>query len=233
MRFLNTIFVALSTLLALAFAQDGGNPINYPTAGSQVQPGDTVTITWDPTTPGTVSLVLRRGPSENLVDVDTIVTDTENDGQYEWVVPDNLVQGSDYAIEITWTTGNNYSAKFTVNSSVTASETATRTTTAPTGQRNATVTATDISTMPTISGNHTTTKRPTTKPTSLETISSMEPTDKKNKPTNTATPTGKNSSETTAKATTSGTGVPDSSSVVNTVSSVLALVIAGIWALAL
>ena len=75
MRFLNTIFVALSTLLALAFAQDGGNPINYPTAGSQVQPGDTVTITWDPTTPGTVSLVLRMGPSENLVDVDTIVSE--------------------------------------------------------------------------------------------------------------------------------------------------------------
>lgn len=43
------------------------------------------TITWEPTTPNTISLILLRGPSSNVVPISTIVTGITNSGSYAWI----------------------------------------------------------------------------------------------------------------------------------------------------
>ena len=64
-----TLFI--SALAALAAAQSSPNPISAPTGGT-IQAGAATTITWTPTTPGTVTLVLRSGSSNDLSTVATI-----------------------------------------------------------------------------------------------------------------------------------------------------------------
>lgn len=46
---------------------------------------------WDPTTKGTVTLVLLKGPSSNAVPQYPIVEKTENDGTFVWTPSDSLV----------------------------------------------------------------------------------------------------------------------------------------------
>ncbi|KXT08122.1 hypothetical protein AC579_21 [Pseudocercospora musae] len=70
--------------------QPKGNPISQPGLNSVVPAGKPFTITWEPTTPGTVTLVLLKGPSENAVPQYPIVEKTENDGSYVWTPKDDL-----------------------------------------------------------------------------------------------------------------------------------------------
>lgn len=61
-----------------------GNPISQPGLNTIVPVDQSFTITWDPTTEGTVSLVLLKGPAENLIPVWTIAEKVENSGSYTW-----------------------------------------------------------------------------------------------------------------------------------------------------
>ena len=61
-----------------------GNPISQPGLNTIVPVGETFTITWEPTTQGTVSLVLLKGPAENLIPVYAIAEKIENSGTYTW-----------------------------------------------------------------------------------------------------------------------------------------------------
>ena len=61
-----------------------GNPISQPGLNTIVPVGETFTITWEPTTQGTVSLVLLKGPAENLIPVYAIAEKIENSGSYTW-----------------------------------------------------------------------------------------------------------------------------------------------------
>jgi len=56
----------VSALAALAAAQSAPNPITAPTGGMVVQAGEATTITWTPTTQGTVTLELRSGSANDL-----------------------------------------------------------------------------------------------------------------------------------------------------------------------
>ncbi|KAL9532807.1 hypothetical protein SMMN14_03380 [Sphaerulina musiva] len=67
-----------------------GNPISQPGLNSVVPVGEGFTITWNPTTQGTVTLVLLKGPSENAVPQYAIVEKTENDGSYVWTPSTDL-----------------------------------------------------------------------------------------------------------------------------------------------
>ncbi|KAF2836411.1 hypothetical protein M501DRAFT_917261, partial [Patellaria atrata CBS 101060] len=42
------------------------NPFHIPREGLNFEAGETTEISWDPTTDGTVTLILRSGPSGNL-----------------------------------------------------------------------------------------------------------------------------------------------------------------------
>ncbi|EAW08365.1 GPI anchored serine-threonine rich protein [Aspergillus clavatus NRRL 1] len=89
MRF---ITLAVSSLVALASAYTEpnyakpplGNPILKPGLNEQVSAGKSYTIEWTPTTEGTVSLVLLRGPSTNVVPIDTLAEAIPNSGHFVW-----------------------------------------------------------------------------------------------------------------------------------------------------
>ncbi|KAI9376530.1 Ser-Thr-rich glycosyl-phosphatidyl-inositol-anchored membrane family-domain-containing protein [Aspergillus egyptiacus] len=90
MRFTTTTL--FSTLLALAAAYTtpdysqppSGNAILKPGLGELVPVGKPYTITWEPTTEGQISLVLLRGPSTNVVPIETLAENIPNDGEYSW-----------------------------------------------------------------------------------------------------------------------------------------------------
>ncbi|KAB8072086.1 Ser-Thr-rich glycosyl-phosphatidyl-inositol-anchored membrane family-domain-containing protein [Aspergillus leporis] len=89
MRF---ILAAISAFAALATAHTNpdynqsptGNPIYTPSLNEQVQAGKPYSITWNPTTQGKVSLVLLRGPSNNVQPLDTIAEQIDNTGSFTW-----------------------------------------------------------------------------------------------------------------------------------------------------
>nr|POF17494.1 hypothetical protein CFP56_12908 [Quercus suber] len=55
-----------------------------------VSAGKDYTINWDPTTQGTVSVVLLKGPSSDVVPQYAIAEKIQNSGSYTWSVKDDL-----------------------------------------------------------------------------------------------------------------------------------------------
>lgn len=55
------IFLAFSALAAVVAAQTNANPFNIPASGYQFTAGKPTTLSWDPTTGGTVTLKLQWG----------------------------------------------------------------------------------------------------------------------------------------------------------------------------
>ncbi|EGE86931.2 hypothetical protein BDDG_09882 [Blastomyces dermatitidis ATCC 18188] len=55
------IYLAVTAFAAVVAAQSNGNPFNVPSDGYQFVAGKPTTVTWEPTTPGTVSLRLQMG----------------------------------------------------------------------------------------------------------------------------------------------------------------------------
>jgi len=64
MRFFSLAFAALATVASYVTAQE--NPIIFPGTGDSLSAGKPYSITWKPTTQGSVTLTLRYGPSRNL-----------------------------------------------------------------------------------------------------------------------------------------------------------------------
>ncbi|KAE8151875.1 Ser-Thr-rich glycosyl-phosphatidyl-inositol-anchored membrane family-domain-containing protein [Aspergillus avenaceus] len=95
MRFL---YAAISALAALATAHTdpdtsqapSGNPIYTPSLNEQVPVGKPYSITWNPTTEAAVSVVLLRGPSTNVVPIDTLAEQIPNSGKFEWTPSTSL-----------------------------------------------------------------------------------------------------------------------------------------------
>lgn len=94
-----SLALALSALLILTSAQgcaqkpsgaNIGNPIGAPGLNQQVPVGTPFTITWTPTTPGNVALVLLRGPSTNVLPIACITESIPNTGKFVWTPPSSL-----------------------------------------------------------------------------------------------------------------------------------------------
>jgi hypothetical protein len=83
------LFAGLAAAQHAAVGDPSGNPITRPL--NEVVPAcKAFTITWQPTTPNSVSLVLLRGPSTNVVPLQTIVVGIANSGSYVWTPPSSL-----------------------------------------------------------------------------------------------------------------------------------------------
>lgn len=81
--------------LASAYTQPvgdtpSGNPIVKPSLGEVVPVGTPYTINWNPTTQGTVTLVLLRGPSTNVIPLYPIAEKVANTGSYVWTPSTSL-----------------------------------------------------------------------------------------------------------------------------------------------
>lgn len=84
-------------------AEPEGNPITEPITGVIVPAGQPFEITWTPTTSGTVTLVLLKGPSTNAVPQYAIVENIPNSGSYSWTPSTKLAPSSDatgYGIQL-------------------------------------------------------------------------------------------------------------------------------------
>jgi hypothetical protein len=70
MRFSTSAFLAIAAAPLLAFAlggdSNGSNPFNVPPESFNTEAGDSVNLTWKPTTQGTVTIYLRSGASNAL-----------------------------------------------------------------------------------------------------------------------------------------------------------------------
>ncbi|KAI5212540.1 hypothetical protein AUEXF2481DRAFT_5623 [Aureobasidium subglaciale EXF-2481] len=117
MRFSTQTLVALLASPLLAFAASENKFTNSDYNG--ITAGQTFNIKWDPTTSGTVSLILRSGASNNLTPGVYVAQGISNSGSYSWSVPSDITRGSDYALEIvddSNTSNVNYTPQFVVDS---------------------------------------------------------------------------------------------------------------------
>ncbi|GIJ85933.1 hypothetical protein Asppvi_004804 [Aspergillus pseudoviridinutans] len=67
-----------------------GNAIVKPGLNEQVPAGKPYTIEWDPTTTGPISLVLLRGPSNNVLPIATLADNIPNSGSFSWTPSTSL-----------------------------------------------------------------------------------------------------------------------------------------------
>lgn len=67
-----SFIVALLGAPFLVLAQSDANPFNNPSGGYSATAGKPLTLSWKPTTDGTVSLILRSGNSGDLAEGTTI-----------------------------------------------------------------------------------------------------------------------------------------------------------------
>ncbi|TKA60116.1 hypothetical protein B0A49_10843 [Cryomyces minteri] len=112
-----------AAVLAQTFA-DYQNPFNIPSTGIAFTAGQPTTLNWQPTTSGTVTLVVRQGASNNLAQGAIIQSSIPNSGSYTWTPPSDIVRGSDYTIEIVDDTNpsrTNYTPYFVIDSANTVS----------------------------------------------------------------------------------------------------------------
>ncbi|KAI9677907.1 MAG: hypothetical protein M1829_002404 [Trizodia sp. TS-e1964] len=72
------------------------NPFAIPPSGLSFKAGSTGTISWTPTTSGTVTLILRSGASTSLNTGTTIASKIPNSGSLSFSIPSDIVRGSDY-----------------------------------------------------------------------------------------------------------------------------------------
>ncbi|KAL9611797.1 MAG: hypothetical protein Q9167_003565 [Letrouitia subvulpina] len=160
-------------LCAAVFAQDKPNPFTVPST-YMATAGQPSTVTWQPTTPGTVTIRLRSGASSDLENGVVIGSHIDNNGKYTFTLPPSTVRNSDYTLEIVSDTNPdmvNFSAPFvvesknTVESAPAASSAAAATTGSPTNTRNTrsknTSTRRAMSTMTDATAEATTTAEPT------------------------------------------------------------------------
>jgi len=85
--FTAALFAAAASLVSAVVTPVGdpsGNPIAKPSLGEIVPAGTPYAITWSPTTVGPVTILLLRGPSNNVVPIETLVEGLDNTGTYMW-----------------------------------------------------------------------------------------------------------------------------------------------------
>ncbi|KAG9532213.1 hypothetical protein KCU93_g1177, partial [Aureobasidium melanogenum] len=89
-------FAPLASAYTTPKGDPTGNAMYEPGLNSIVPVGKPFTITWEPDTKGTVSLVLLHGPSTNCVPIHTIVEGINNTGSYDWTPDTSLAPNKTY-----------------------------------------------------------------------------------------------------------------------------------------
>lgn len=121
MRLLRLLPVLLAPI-ALAQTDDFNkyqNPFTIPRSGFSFKAGEASDINWSPTTNGTVSIILRSGPSSNFDHGEIIASHISNTGAYTWTPSTSITLGLNYVLEIVNDDNvdqTNYSPYFVINS---------------------------------------------------------------------------------------------------------------------
>ncbi|KAJ5312323.1 hypothetical protein PENANT_c011G01674 [Penicillium antarcticum] len=149
MRFFTSF--AVVALAAIASASSTANSFNIPTNGYTFKVGESTTLTWTPTTSGTVTLRLQWGAVTTANSGSVLASNIANDGSYTWDVPSSLAAQPDYTIEIISdvdTSDYNFLPRFTVEGSTVSVSTSTASKTSSTSSES-TSSATPTTTMTT------------------------------------------------------------------------------------
>ncbi|CBF84879.1 hypothetical protein AN1449.2 [Aspergillus nidulans FGSC A4] len=163
----SVFFFALSAVATLVAARE--NAFNIPKNGYSFTAGEATTLSWEPSTEGTVTLKLQHGEVLTSDSGTTIASSIPNSGSFTWSVPSDIEDYSDYTIEIISDSdpdATNYLPRFSVEgaeevtttSSTTSTETTTTTTTTETSS---TTTETTLTTTTTTTTESTTSPTPT------------------------------------------------------------------------
>ncbi|KAK2775278.1 hypothetical protein FQN53_003258 [Emmonsiellopsis sp. PD_33] len=183
------IYLAVSALAAVVAAQD--NAFNVPKGGYEFEAGKPTSLSWEPSTDGTVSLRLQKGDGTSFTAGSgmVIVENIPNSGSYTFTPSAGLGPGSDYTIQIIDDENPenfNFTPAFSVDGTTgtaTALPTATGTTTKSesstgTATTSATTsgTATTLSTTTSTSASTTSSTASTTTTSAAETSATGEPT---------------------------------------------------------
>ncbi|EAW20087.1 GPI anchored serine-threonine rich family protein [Aspergillus fischeri NRRL 181] len=213
------IFLSLSALAAIAAAATKENAFNIPANGYQFSAGEPTTLTWDPTTSGTVTLKLQWGDVFTPDSGSTIVSSIPNSGSYTWNVPSSIASRPDYTVEIISdddTSQTNYLNRFTIAGATgVASSTATATSTKTASTKSTSTTTSGTPTMTTVTS---TTASPSSSPSTTSSSSTTE----------TSTTTTQASRTT---ATTSPTSVPNANGgIINRISGGMMALVMGVIA---
>ncbi|CEL08283.1 Ser-Thr-rich glycosyl-phosphatidyl-inositol-anchored membrane family-domain-containing protein [Aspergillus pseudodeflectus] len=196
----SVFFLALSAVATLVAARE--NPFNIPSSGYEFTAGEPTTLSWDPTTEGTVTLRLQWGDAFTSSTGETIVSGIPNSGSYTWSVPDEIADRDDYSVEIVSDTDpstSNYLPRF----SIAGAEEVTSTTTTETS-----TTTTETSTTSTTSTRTTTTSTTTTETTETTETPTPTPSPTSSTSSTTLTTTTTTESSTSESATPTPTEVP-------------------------
>ncbi|KAI9847674.1 MAG: hypothetical protein M1837_001922 [Sclerophora amabilis] len=78
------VAISLASAYTDPVGEPSGNPISKPGLNDIVVGGKPGKIVWEPTTEGTVTLVLLRGPSNNVQPLFPIAEQISNSGSYTW-----------------------------------------------------------------------------------------------------------------------------------------------------
>ncbi|WEW58405.1 hypothetical protein PRK78_003873 [Emydomyces testavorans] len=107
-------FKALLAGAALIASTAAQGKLAFTSFPSNVQVGKPVTVTWaggSPTQP--VTIKLRKGSSNNLQDV-AVLTSAATGGSYTWTPSSSLINGPDYALQISQGSEINYTNLFSI-----------------------------------------------------------------------------------------------------------------------
>jgi hypothetical protein len=115
MRFI-TVFAALAAAVAAYTPpivpdyskSPSGNSVLTPGLNQVVPQGAPFEITWNPTTEGTVTLILLRGPSYNVIPIATIANEIPNSGSFTWTPTDLTADSTGYGILLVVTSDKSY-----------------------------------------------------------------------------------------------------------------------------
>ncbi|KFY19702.1 hypothetical protein V493_07857 [Pseudogymnoascus sp. VKM F-4281 (FW-2241)] len=130
MRFISALVAGALAVVAAAQSGNQANPFTNDNFNG-IEAGESFTVTWDPTTDGTVTLQLVQGDPGSLNTVSTIEAGITNSGSYTWTPDSSTVKGSNYALKIVDDDAPeenyNYTLQFAIDSDVTESSAASST----------------------------------------------------------------------------------------------------------
>ena len=116
-----TASTASSTVTAATATPAAGrpNPFVIPPEGLGFKAGQAATVKWQPTTKGTVTIVLRSGNGADLEAGLPVAKNVANSGSFSWTPDESITAGTDYALEIiddANPANTNYTPFFTIDS---------------------------------------------------------------------------------------------------------------------
>ncbi|KAJ5628305.1 hypothetical protein N7490_010533 [Penicillium lividum] len=228
--------IAAAAFAALVSANSTANPFSNPTGGYVFTSGDATTLTWDPTTSGTVSLRLQWGSVTTAESGDAIASDIDNSGTYTWDVPTDLVKDREYTIEIlddSDTADYNFLPYFTVagatgTASATTSASSTSTSASSTSTSSASTSSEATSTSTASSSSSSSSASTSSTSTTMTTMSTSASSTGSSTTSSTST---SSSSSTSASTSATSTSVPTGAGSMNRVSGALLAVVAVVAAL--